>query len=79
MLMFCDQNAGHQRNTKISHRISENVARFKYLSSTITNQNLMHEEIKNRLNSANTCYHSVQNPLPSRLLPKNVKIKIFQL
>lgn len=25
----------------------------------------------------NTCYHSVQNPLPSYLLPRNIKIKIY--
>ena len=24
------------------------------------------------------CYHSVQNPLSSRLLPKNLKIKIYR-
>jgi hypothetical protein len=28
---------------------------------TVTNQNLIQEEIKRRLNSGNACYHSVQN------------------
>jgi hypothetical protein len=36
----------------------------------------MHEEIKSRLNSGNTCYRSVQNLLSSRLLSRNLKIKI---
>jgi len=36
------------------------------------------EEIKSRLGSGNSCYHSVQNLLPSRLLPKNLKIKIYR-
>ena len=36
------------------------------------------EEIKNRLNSGNACYHSVQNLLSSRLLSKNLKIKIYR-
>jgi hypothetical protein len=35
-------------------------------------------EIKRRLNSGNACYHSVQNLLSSRLLSKNVRIKIYK-
>jgi hypothetical protein len=35
-------------------------------------------EIKSGLNSRNAYYHAVQNILPSRLLPKNVKIKIHK-
>jgi hypothetical protein len=34
------------------------------------------EEIKSSLRSENACYHSVQNLLSSRLLSKNLKIKI---
>jgi hypothetical protein len=37
---------------------------------------LIQEEIKRRLNSDNACYHSVQNLLSSRLLSKNVKVRI---
>ena len=36
------------------------------------------EEIKSRLKSGNACYHSVQNLLSSRLLSKNLKIKIYR-
>jgi hypothetical protein len=32
---------------------------FYYLGTTITNQNLIQEEIKRRLNSGNACYYSV--------------------
>jgi hypothetical protein len=39
---------------------------------------LRHEEIKRRLNSGNACYHSVQKLLSSRLLSKNVKIRIYR-
>jgi hypothetical protein len=44
---------------------------------TLTNQNLIQEKIKRRLNSGNACYHSVQN-LPSQLLSKNLKIRIYK-
>jgi hypothetical protein len=51
---------------------------FFILGTTITNQNLIQEEIKRRLNSGNACYHSVQNLLSSRLLSKNIKIRIYK-
>jgi len=47
------------------------------LGTTLTNQNSIAEEIKSRLRSENACYHSVQNLLSSRLLSKNLKIKIY--
>jgi hypothetical protein len=39
---------------------------------------LIQEEIKRRLNSGNACYNSVQNLLSSRLLSKNLKIRIYK-
>jgi len=48
------------------------------LGTTLTNQNSIAEEIKNRLRSGYACYHSVQNILSSRLLSKNLKIKIYR-
>ena len=56
----------------------EMVEEFKYLGTTLTNQNSAAEEIKSRLRSGNACYHSVQNPLSSRLLFKNLKVKIYR-
>ncbi|PNF43171.1 hypothetical protein B7P43_G15655 [Cryptotermes secundus] len=44
----------------------------------VTNQNLIQEEIKRRLNSGNACYHSVQNLLSSRLLSKSIKNRIYK-
>jgi hypothetical protein len=35
---------------KIANRLFENVSQFKYLGATVTNQNLIQEEIKRRLN-----------------------------
>jgi hypothetical protein len=45
--------------------------------SSNTNQNLIQEEIKRRLNSGNACYHSVQI-LSSSLLSNNLKIRIYK-
>jgi hypothetical protein len=54
------------------------VAKFKFLGMAIS-QNCIHEKkIKSRLNSGNACYHAVQNLLSSRLLSKNVEIKIYK-
>jgi hypothetical protein len=44
----------------------------------VTNQNLIHEKIKRWPNSANACYHLVQNILSTRLLSKNVQIRIYK-
>jgi hypothetical protein len=49
-----------------------------HLGTTVTNLNLIYNETKRRLNSGNTCYHSVQNILFSRLLSKNVKVGIYK-
>jgi hypothetical protein len=54
------------------------VSQFKYLGITVTNRNLIQEEVKRRLNSGNVCYHSVQNLLSSRLRSKNLKIRIYK-
>jgi hypothetical protein len=45
---------------------------------TVTNQNLIQEEIKRRLNLGNACCCSVQNLLSSCLLSKNIKIRIYK-
>jgi hypothetical protein len=69
------QNAGLNHNIKIANLSSENAAQLKYLGMTVTNQNLIQDEIKIRLNSGNACYISVQNLL-SCMLSKNVKVTI---
>jgi ribosomal protein S2 len=46
MSLSCHQNAGRTHDIKMANRCSENVALFRYLGMTVTNQNLIQEEIK---------------------------------
>jgi ribosomal protein S2 len=59
--VFTLRLAGQNYDIKKANRCLENVAKFRYLGTTITNQNLIQEEIKRRLNSGNAGFHSVQN------------------
>jgi hypothetical protein len=71
-------NSGENQNIRIANESFENVAKFKYLETTLTNQNDIQDEITSRLNSGNNCYYAVQNLLSSRLISKNLKIKIYK-
>jgi hypothetical protein len=76
-LISSHQNCGQSKSIKIAHRSFENAAKLIYSGKTGSNQKLIHDEIKSRFNSVNVCYHAVQNVMSSRLLPKNIKIKIY--
>jgi hypothetical protein len=56
---------------KIANRLFENVSQLKHFGMTVTNQNLIEEEMKRRFNSGNVSCYSVQK-LPSfHVLSKN--------
>jgi hypothetical protein len=67
---------GHSR--EIDNSSFERVEEFVYLVTTLTNQNSIQEEIKNRSKPGNACYHSVHNLLCSSSLSKNVNIKLYR-
>jgi hypothetical protein len=68
MIMSHHLNSGENQNIRIANEPFENVAKFKYFGTILTNQNDIHDEIKSRLNSGNACYYSVHNHLSSHLI-----------
>ena len=76
MTVSRDQNAVRIHSMKMDNISIERVEEFKYLGTTLTNQNSIQEEIKCRLKLGNACYYLVQNLLSSSLLSKTLKIKI---
>jgi hypothetical protein len=77
-LMSRYQKAGRKHSIKIAIKSFENMAKFKYLGTSLTDQNFMQVEINCTLNLGNACYHSVQSLLSSRLLSSNVKVNIYK-
>jgi hypothetical protein len=61
MIMSHHPNSGQNQNIRIANESFENVAKFKYLGTLLTNLSDIHDEIKSRLNSGNACYYSVQS------------------
>ena len=63
MVMSRDQNVRSSHIIMMDNSSFARVEEFKYLGTTLENQNSIQEEIKSRLKSGNACYHSVQNLL----------------
>jgi len=78
MAMSRDQNAGRIHSIKIDNSSFESVEEFRYWGRALTNINSILEENQSRLNSGNAFYHSVHNLLPSSLLAKNIKLKVYR-
>jgi hypothetical protein len=78
MLMSRYQKAEQKRSIKIANRCFEDVLKFRYLGTTLTDQNSMQEDLQRRLNAGNACYHSLRSFFSSRLLSRNIKIKIHE-
>jgi hypothetical protein len=77
MAVYLNSCVQMTQSIKIGNRSFERVAKFKYLGTTLTDQNCILEEIKSRLNSGMlaTIRFSL---LSSRLLYRNIKVKIHK-
>jgi hypothetical protein len=79
MFMSGDQNAGQNHNIKTDNKSFERVEQFKYLGTTVTNQNSIQEEIKSSLKLGNACYHSVQILCLTVCYPKIQRLRCTEL
>jgi len=57
MIVFRDQHAGRIHSMRMDNSPTERVEEFKYLGTTLTNQNSIQEEIKSRVKLGNACYY----------------------
>jgi hypothetical protein len=55
MVVSRHQNLGQNHNSLISNRCFENGVKFRYLVVIVTSRNCIHEKIKRRFNSGNSC------------------------
>ncbi|KAJ4432088.1 hypothetical protein ANN_20702 [Periplaneta americana] len=78
MIMSRDESIVRNGNIKIGNLSFEEVEKFKYLGAIVTNINDTRKEIKHRINVGNACYYSVEKLLPSSLLMKNLKVRIYK-
>jgi hypothetical protein len=79
MIMSRHQNSGQNQNIRIANESFENVANFKYLETTLKNQNDIHDGIKSRLNSRSAYYHLVQNLFCLHITyQKELNIKVYK-
>jgi ribosomal protein S2 len=53
-MLMSHKKAGQKHSIKIVNKSFEGVAKFKYLGTTLTDQNCMQEEIKSRLNEVDS-------------------------
>jgi len=57
--MSGNQIAGRNLGIKTDSGSFQRMEHFKYLGTTLTNQNSIKEEMESRLKSGSACYHSV--------------------
>ena len=63
MVTSREQTAGLSHAMKVDDSSIERVEDFKYLGTTLTNQNSIQKEIKSSLMLGNACYHCTAHPI----------------
>ena len=56
----------------------EQVKSFKYLGSIVNGNNLIDEEIKERISLGNRAYYTNQDLFKSKLLTRNSKLQMYK-
>jgi hypothetical protein len=79
ILLSCHQNVGQSHDIKIANRSFGNVAQLKYFGTTVTNQNLIREELRG--DRIRVMLATIQSRafFFSCLLSRNIKIRLHKL
>jgi hypothetical protein len=77
MVLSEDLNPGQNHSIKIDNKSFERVNQFRYVETSLRNQNSIQKDIMGRLKSE--CYLSfVAESLSSSFLSKNIKIMMYR-
>ncbi|KAF0770859.1 ribosome biogenesis protein TSR3 isoform X1 [Aphis craccivora] len=74
--MMVKRGGGDHNNLQVGNNIFDQVQEFKYLRSTLNNQNNMHGEINIRLDADNRCLYALRTLFKSKLL---INTQLYQL
>jgi len=72
------QTNGKEMEIEIEGMKIEEVSKTKYLGTTVTRDNLIEEEIKERIAAGNRASFSNQKILQSKLIYKKTKMKLYK-
>ncbi|KAL4083423.1 hypothetical protein QTP88_028739 [Uroleucon formosanum] len=75
--MYISRNDRNDLNLKVDLYVFEKVEAFKYLGININSKNNVHEEIKERVVSANQCYYNLLKLFRSKLLSRESKVILY--
>jgi len=75
--MMCTRKQYRENKLEIDHMSSESVQSFKYLGSTVNQNNTIQEEIKERLIAGNKAFCANQKMFQNKLLSKKSKLKLY--
>ncbi|VVC27148.1 Endonuclease/exonuclease/phosphatase,Reverse transcriptase domain [Cinara cedri] len=75
--MMVKRGGGDHNNLHVGNNTFEEVQEFKYLGSTLNNQNNMHGEINIRLGAANRCLYALKTLFKSKLLSRKTKEHLY--
>jgi hypothetical protein len=75
--MMCARKQRRGNKLETGDMSFESIQSFKYLVSTVTQNNTIEEEIKERLTAGNKAFYANQKMFQSKLLSKNSKLKLY--
>jgi len=75
--MMCTRKQHKENKLEIDNMSFESVQPFKYLGSTVNQNNTIEEEIKERLIAGNKVFYANQKMFQNKLLSKKSKLKLY--